>query len=185
MACRPFRRLSPSSGRGTWRPCGDPTSSISCWRARWRAAGFFALLLVAYFQWCMSRGLAEIAAVLQTALRLGQGAAWDALGPAEPPPAAARAPEPQAQPRRELDSASPSASRPRLGFGRSIERRLFPNPGANAAQATIPRTRPSPAIRFVLCCRDGAGALPALQGAAELIPPVLSYSSCKLMLSCQ
>jgi hypothetical protein len=94
------------------------------------AAGFFALLLVAYFQWCMSKGLAEIAATLPTAFRLVQGATSDALGPAEQ----ATAPlldalEPEEQPRRELGPASPSVSRPRRGFDWSIGRRLFPNPG--------------------------------------------------------
>jgi hypothetical protein len=94
------------------------------------AAGFCSLLLVAYFQWCVSRGLAEIAAALPTALRLGQGAAMEALGPAEEPTVPLLdAPEPQEQPRREPDPASPSVSRPRLGLGRSIERRLFPHPG--------------------------------------------------------
>jgi hypothetical protein len=94
------------------------------------AVGFCSLLLVAYFQWCMSRGLAEIAAALPTAPRLGQGAALDALGPAEEPTVPLiGAAEPQGQPRREPDPASPSVSRPRLGLGRSIERRLFPHPG--------------------------------------------------------
>jgi hypothetical protein len=92
--------------------------------------GFCSLLLVAYFQWCMSRGLAGIAAALPTALTLGHGAAWDALGPAEEPTVPLiEATEPQEQQRREPEQASPSGSRPRRGFGRSIERRLFPNPG--------------------------------------------------------
>jgi hypothetical protein len=94
------------------------------------AAGFFALLLVAYFQWCMSRGLAEIAAALPTALRLDLGTPLDALGPGEELPLPLlEAPEPQEQPRREVDAASPSAPRPRRGLGWSIGRRLFPNPG--------------------------------------------------------
>ena len=94
------------------------------------AAGFFALVLVAYFQWCMSKGLAEIAAALPTALRLVQGATSDALGSAEQATVPLLdAPESQGQPRRELGLASPSASRPRRGFGRSIGQRLFPNPG--------------------------------------------------------
>ena len=93
------------------------------------AVCFFSLLLVAYFQWCMSRGLAEIAAVLPAALRLGQGAALEALGPAEDPTVPLLgAAQPQGHLRREPDPALPSVSRPRLGLGRSIERRLFPHP---------------------------------------------------------
>jgi hypothetical protein len=94
------------------------------------AGGFCALLLVAYFQWCMSRGLAEIAAALPTAPRLVHRAALDALGPEEQAPLPLLdATEPPEQPRREPDQASPSGSRPRRGIGRSIERRLFPKPG--------------------------------------------------------
>jgi hypothetical protein len=94
------------------------------------AAGFFALLMVAYFQWCVSKGLAEIAATLPTTLRLVQAATSGALGPAEPAAVPLLdAPEPQQPPRRELDAASPSTSRPRRGLGWSVGRRLFPNPG--------------------------------------------------------
>jgi hypothetical protein len=39
------------------------------------------LLLISYFQWRMSRGLAEIAAAVPEALRLGMGSAPGALGP--------------------------------------------------------------------------------------------------------
>ena len=94
------------------------------------AAGFCSLLLIAYFQWCMSRGLAEITSLLPTAPRLGQGTELEALGPAEEPTVPLLgAAESQGHPRREPDPAPPSVSRPRLGFGRTIERRLFPHPG--------------------------------------------------------
>jgi tetratricopeptide (TPR) repeat protein len=47
------------------------------------AMGFLTLLLITYFQWRMSKGLAEISAVLPAALELGGGSALAALGPAE------------------------------------------------------------------------------------------------------
>jgi len=45
------------------------------------AMSFLSMLLMSYFQWRMSKGLAEISAALPVALGLGAGAAVPALGP--------------------------------------------------------------------------------------------------------
>ncbi len=94
------------------------------------AAGFLALLLVACFQWYMSRGLAEVAATLPTALKLVEEATSNSLGPAEQAALPLlNAPGLQGQPRREPGPRCPAGLMPRRGFGRTIERRLFPHPG--------------------------------------------------------
>src|SRR5208282_2344667 len=46
------------------------------------AMGFLTLLMMSYFQWRMSKGLAEISAAVPAALGLGAGSAAGALGPA-------------------------------------------------------------------------------------------------------
>jgi hypothetical protein len=94
------------------------------------AAGFLFLLLIVYFQWCMSRGLAEISILLPIALRQVYGAAMDALDPSDQAAVSLLgATETQQPPPREPDQPSPPGLRPRRGIGWSIERRLFPNPG--------------------------------------------------------
>jgi hypothetical protein len=47
------------------------------------AMGFLTMLMITYFQWRMSKGLADIAAALPAALGLGPGSAVPALGPAQ------------------------------------------------------------------------------------------------------
>lgn len=46
------------------------------------AMGFLTLLMMSYFQWRMSKGLAEISAAVPAALGLGAGSAADVLGSA-------------------------------------------------------------------------------------------------------
>jgi hypothetical protein len=85
------------------------------------AVGLLSILLMTYFQWRMSKGLARICAALPTALGLEAGAATAALGPGESAqlrlPGAIEQPEHR---RAEL------ALRSRRTAGRTLERRLFP-----------------------------------------------------------
>jgi hypothetical protein len=50
--------------------------------ATFAAMSFLSMLMMSYFQWRMSKGLAEISAALSAALGLGPGSAVPALGPA-------------------------------------------------------------------------------------------------------
>jgi hypothetical protein len=94
------------------------------------ALGVLTLLLVAYLQWSMSKGLAEISSALPAALGLGSSVAQDLLGPGEQAASPTlgvsggqggrpQAAEPPRQP----------ASKTRRGNGWSLERLLFPRPG--------------------------------------------------------
>jgi hypothetical protein len=94
------------------------------------AMGFLTMLILTYFQWRMSKGLAEISAALPTALGLGPVTAAAAIAPAEE----ANLPllgalEQLEKHTRELERSPHPALNRRAGTGRSIESRLFPAPG--------------------------------------------------------
>jgi hypothetical protein len=94
------------------------------------AMGLLALLMLTYFQWRTSQALAEISATFPALLGLGPGSAVTELGPGEEPqlgPAGALAPPTEAS--QPPARSSESAVKPRRTSPRSIERRLFPNPG--------------------------------------------------------
>ena len=95
------------------------------------AMGFLTLLMMSYFQWRMSKGLAEISAVVPVALGLGAGSAVGALGP--PGQSRLRLPgavEQREERLREPQQNSRPALKPREGTNRSIGNRLFPDQGA-------------------------------------------------------
>ena len=94
------------------------------------ALGLFFLLLVACFQWSMSRGLAEISAALPAALGLVRGPDLDALGLAEQAtvPLLGSA-DPHGLPHLEPNQPGPPDLRPHRTTRRSIGRMLFPRPG--------------------------------------------------------
>jgi hypothetical protein len=94
------------------------------------AMGFLTMLTLTWFQWRMSKGLADISAALPTSLALGPGAAAGALGPGEPSnmPLVGATEHREIRPRAPEPAFSP-APRRRHGGGRTIERRLFPNAG--------------------------------------------------------
>ena len=94
------------------------------------AMGLLTMLVLTCFQWRMSRGVAEVSAVLSAALGLGESSAPGALHLAEPsnvPLLGAAAYHERLPYQRAQEYAS--HSRHRRGIGRSIERRLFPKPG--------------------------------------------------------
>jgi hypothetical protein len=92
--------------------------------------GFLFLLLVAYFQWCMSRGLAELSAALPKALGWIPSTGLEQLGPAEQTSLPLLGlPEARESQHHESPHHASAASKPRRGFRRSIERRLFPRGG--------------------------------------------------------
>jgi len=95
------------------------------------AMGFLSMLMMSYFQWRMSKGLAEIAAALPTALGLGAGSAAAALALANQPElrlfGAIEQPEKHT---RELEQSSLPALNRRDGTNMSIGNRLFHEPGA-------------------------------------------------------
>jgi hypothetical protein len=88
--------------------------------------------MMSYFQWRMSKGLAEISAAVPMALGLGAGSAVGALGLAEQ--SNFRLPgdvEHHEQRGLEPTQSSRPALRPREGTDRGIENRLFTDPGAS------------------------------------------------------
>jgi hypothetical protein len=95
------------------------------------AIGFLAMLLITFFQWRMSKGLAEISAALRAAPGLGAGSAAAALEPVEQSNLPLLGPTEQHESRsHERTRASQTSFKPSKGTGsRSIERLLFPNPG--------------------------------------------------------
>jgi len=102
------------------------------------AMGFLTLLMMSYFQWRMSKGLAEIAAAVPVALGLGTGSAAGALGPAGQSNLRLprvmqhhenRVPEPP-------QSASP-ASKPHEVPNRAAELRLFHDPVTSLRRGQI------------------------------------------------
>jgi hypothetical protein len=90
--------------------------------------GFLSLLMVTYFQWRMSQGLAKISAALPTALGLGAGAAVPALGPPESSHLQMHLAMEQSDPAlRALNQTTP-ALKPRTGSSLPAEKPFFPNP---------------------------------------------------------
>jgi TolA-binding protein len=94
------------------------------------AMGLLTMLVLTYFQWRMSRGIADVSAALPAALGLGESSAPGALHIAEPSnvPRLGAAAYPERPPYQRAQEYA-SHTRHRRGIGRSIERRLFPKPG--------------------------------------------------------
>lgn len=91
--------------------------------------GFLSLLLVTYFQWRMSKGLADISAALSTALGLEPETGLPALGPPESSHLQLQHPA-MAQGNRAPQALNPppAVHRPRTRAGPPVEWRFFPNP---------------------------------------------------------
>ncbi len=118
------------------------------------AVGMLTMLLIAYFQRCMSRRLAEVSAALPAALRLGPEIAQDALGRAEQPSSPLLGPAEAEEGRpHHLERTSQPAVKPRRGGGRSIERLLFPRPGDSLRRRQFRALRT--AMLFGLVCAAG------------------------------
>jgi hypothetical protein len=75
------------------------------------AMGFMTLLMMSYFQWRMSKGLAEISAAVPAALGLGAGSAAGAFNPAG-----------------QLNLRLPGVTPPQEAPNRAAELRLYHNP---------------------------------------------------------
>jgi hypothetical protein len=94
--------------------------------------GFLTLLMMSYFQWRMSKGLAEISAAVPMALGLGAGSAMRAVGPVKQPdlrlPGAG-----EQQDNRVLEPSQGfrPVLKPGEGTIRPVENRPFPDPGAS------------------------------------------------------
>jgi hypothetical protein len=102
------------------------------------AMGFLTLVMMSYFQWRMSKGLAEISAVVPVALGLGAGSAVGSLGP--PGQSHLRLPGAVEQDEKrglEPQQNSRPALKPREGTNRSIENRLFPDHGTSFRKRQI------------------------------------------------
>lgn len=94
------------------------------------AIGLLTMLITTYFQWRMSKGLAEISAALPTALGLGNVTAAAAIVPAEESNLRLLGALEQVEKHtRELERSPHPALKHHAGTGRSIESRLFPAPG--------------------------------------------------------
>ena len=93
------------------------------------AMGFLTLLMMSYFQWRMSKGLAEISAAVPAALGLGAGSAAGALGPARQSdlrlPGATQHHEDRIP---ELPQSAFPASKPPGALNRAAELRLMHDP---------------------------------------------------------
>ncbi len=106
---------------------------------------FLAILMMSYFQWRMSRGLARVLAAFPPVLRLGHGPAVAALGPAEQSSLRLlAATEPHGKRIQEPEHTSAPAPKPREVPTVSIEHRIFPTPGV-----TLQR-RPVRALRIAI-----------------------------------
>jgi hypothetical protein len=86
--------------------------------------GFLTMLMMSYFQWRMSKGLAEISAALPAAMGLGHAPPLAALGPREPASARLIGTSTQQQkPTREAESTPRPALKPS-----AVEVQHFPDP---------------------------------------------------------
>jgi len=95
------------------------------------AMGFLTMLMMSYFQWRMSKGLAEITAALPTALGLGAGSAAAALALANQPELGLfGAMEQPGNHTRALEAGPHPALNRREGANLSIGNPLFHEPGA-------------------------------------------------------
>lgn len=91
------------------------------------ALGLLTMFMISYFQWCMSKGLAEMSAALRTALEFEPGSA-PAVAPAEQSTLRLLGTIEQLEKRtHELEQSSNPALRRRKGI--HIENLLFPAPG--------------------------------------------------------
>jgi hypothetical protein len=87
--------------------------------------------MMSYFQWRMSKGLADLSAALPTAMGLGTDSVGAPLGPAEP--AKLRLPgggQPAGKGLHELEQNLLAGSKPRQGTNVAIQHLLLPDPGA-------------------------------------------------------
>jgi hypothetical protein len=84
------------------------------------AMGFLTLLMMSYFQWRMSKGLAEISAAVPAALGLGAGSAAGALGVAG-----------------QLNLRLPGVTPPYDALNRAAELRLYHDPGSSLRRRRI------------------------------------------------
>jgi len=84
------------------------------------AMGFFTLLMMSYFQWRMSKGLAEISAAVPAALGLGAGSAAAALGSAG-----------------QMHLRLPGVTPPHEAPNRAAELRLFHDPATSSRRRPI------------------------------------------------
>lgn len=106
---------------------------------------FLAILMMSYFQWRMSQGLARVLAALPAALRLGPGPTVAALGPAgQSSLRLLAATEPPGKRIQEPERASAPVPKSREVPTVSIEHRIFPTPGV-----TLQR-RPVRALRIAI-----------------------------------
>ena len=122
------------------------------------AMGCLTLLMMSYFQWRMSKGLAQISAAVQLALGLDTGPATGALGAAGQ--SNLRLPEglhDQAQRAPEPSPSLPPAFKPYKASYRAGEPRLVPDPVASLRRGRIRPVRA--AVIVGLIC---AGALALL-----------------------
>jgi len=94
------------------------------------AMGFLTMFMITYFQWCMSKGLAEMSAALRTALGFDPGSAAAALTPAEQSelPLLGAIEQPEERTQEPVQSHHPVLKR-RKWSNMPIENRLFPAPG--------------------------------------------------------
>jgi hypothetical protein len=94
------------------------------------AMGFLTMLILTFFQWRMSKGLAEISAALPSALGLGAGSAADAPALTDQADLPLLGAVEQVEKRTyELEQSSQPALKRRMGTSKSIENRIFPAPG--------------------------------------------------------
>ena len=90
------------------------------------AMGVLTLIMMTWFQWRMSKGLAEISAALLTSLGLGPGSDADALAPAgQPDLRLLRATEQPERRPHELEQGPHAALKRRVGISMAIENRLL------------------------------------------------------------
>ena len=122
------------------------------------AMSLLTLLIMTYFQWRMSKGLAEISVALPAALGLGAGSAAAALGPAEPAGlhlAGATGKQEKPPPKRER--VPPAAAKSRGGLDVPLGSRLLVDAGATFRRRRIRALR-----TVVIVCLIFAAALALL-----------------------
>ena len=122
------------------------------------AMSFLTMLIMTYFQWRMSKGLAEISVALPAALGLGTGSAAGALALANQPELRLfGAMEASEDHPRELEPGSHPALGRREGTRLAIENRLFHEPGALVRRRRFRAV--SMAVMVGLICAAGLALL--------------------------
>jgi hypothetical protein len=113
-----------------WETMQKTNNTVLVVAGTFAGIGFLSMLLIAYFQWRMSKGLAEISAALPAALGLGPASALGALRPPDPRQLhLAGVAESHPGLRHEPESSPQPALRHREGNVLPAAIRLFPNGG--------------------------------------------------------